>query len=97
MTGEQLVGARSMLRMTRSELSSISHVPVDAIERMDFTVGSLSDHAGAAAAVRRALERHGAIFIDAGADEAIGPGVHLKSGMPSTIIALDALDSSNDG
>ena len=63
---------------------------------MESTVGPLSDHAEAVTAVRRALERHGVVFVDAGADEAIGPGVHLRSGMPSTIIALDALDSSND-
>ena len=96
LTGEQLVAARAMVRMARSDLASEFNLPIAAVRRMERTVGPLSDHAETAIALRRALERHGAIFVDAGADEPMGPGVHLRSGMPSTVIALDALDSSND-
>lgn len=96
LSGEQLIAARCMLRIGRPELSRRSSVSIEALRRMERTSGPLSEFTEETIAVRKALEEHGVIFIAAGADQPLGPGVRLRGGMPSAIIALETLNASND-
>ena len=74
-TGRQIRGARSMLGKTQKEIATAAGVSEPTIKRLEGQDEELSGHTSTIAAVQRALESAGVIFI-AGNGE--GPGVRLR-------------------
>ena len=73
-TFEQCQAARALVGLDQEKLASKAVVPPDDI--VDFEKGSRTPSANALAAIRKALEFAGVIFIDE--DDAGGPGVRLS-------------------
>ncbi|MDX1400857.1 MAG: hypothetical protein R3245_02955 [Kiloniellales bacterium] len=81
-TGEQIKGARAMLRLDQKQFSALIHVTVGAVQRMEKTRGPLKLNAGLLEAVSSALEAAGLELIDAGHFEGTGgPGIRF-AGQP---------------
>lgn len=76
-TGPQIRGARSMLGLTQKELAAAASVSEPTIKRLEAQPAALTGHSTTIAAVVRALEDLGAIFI---AENGEGPGVRLRKG-----------------
>jgi predicted transcriptional regulator len=77
-TGPQIRGARSMLGLTQKELAAAASVSEPTIKRLEGQPGALTGHSTTIAAVVRALEDRGAIFISENGE---GPGVRLRKGL----------------
>jgi transcriptional regulator with XRE-family HTH domain len=75
LTGEQLRGARAMLRIDQRHLAELSGVSVETIKRLESKIGRLSAITGTIEKLRRALEDAGIIFVD---ENGHGPGVRLR-------------------
>jgi predicted transcriptional regulator len=73
LTPTQCRGARGLLGITQADLSRMSDVSLRTIA--SFEVGQHSPIPANLAALRRALESAGVIFIDGNGE---GPGVRLK-------------------
>jgi transcriptional regulator with XRE-family HTH domain len=65
-TSEQIRAARALLRIEQSELARMAEVSVSTIRRLEAAGGDGLVTGGTVAAVRVALERAGADFIDDG-------------------------------
>ncbi len=74
-TGEQLRGARAMVRIEQSDLAARSGLSVDTIKRLERTEGPISANVATMSAVVTALEAAGVEFI---AENGGGPGVRLR-------------------
>jgi transcriptional regulator with XRE-family HTH domain len=74
-TTAQLRAARALLRWTAEDLAKKAGVSVATIRRAEPTDGELAMIPANAAAVRRALEEAGVIFVPENGE---GPGVRLK-------------------
>ena len=73
----QVRAARALISMTREELAEASGVALRTLA--DFESGARSPHRPTLAAIQRALEEAGIIFI---ASNGEGPGVRLKKSAP---------------
>jgi transcriptional regulator with XRE-family HTH domain len=91
-TGEQIKGARAMLRLDQKQFAALTHITVGAVKRIERTRGPITLAAGMLEAVRAALEAAGLEMIDAGHYEATGgPGIRF-AGQPvagGEVIDLD--------
>lgn len=74
-TGRQLAAGRALIGMTQSELSALASISVPTLKRMEASAGTASGLPNNVAAVRRALENAGVIFVPADGE---GPGVRLR-------------------
>ena len=89
-TGEQIRGARAMLRLDQKQFAALTHVPVGAIRRFEKIPGPVVAADGVIEALCHALETAGIEFIDAGTYRGTGgPGVRLN-GMP--VVPGDVID-----
>lgn len=73
-TGEQLRGARAMLRLEQSDLAQRAGVSVETVKRLERTVGPISANTGTMDALMRVLTGAGAEFIP---ENGGGAGVRL--------------------
>jgi len=74
-TSEQLRAARAILRLEQKALSDASKVSLATIKRLEGTRGELVANKPTLAALQRALENAGVVFI---AENGGGPGVRLR-------------------
>ncbi|WP_319935928.1 helix-turn-helix domain-containing protein [Lichenihabitans sp. Uapishka_5] len=74
-TGEQIRGARAMVRIEQGDLASRAGVSVDTIKRIERTVGLVSANVQTLSAIVRALEAAGVEFIP---ENGGGAGVRLR-------------------
>ncbi len=77
LTGRQIAAARALLAMSQPDLAERANVSVPTIKRMEGSVGVAPGMINNLAAIRRALEAAGVIFIEQNGD---GPGVRLRKG-----------------
>lgn len=77
MNGEQIRGARALLKWSAKKLAEESGVGWATIQRLESKDGPLAGYADTHAAIRKALEAQGVQFLDNG-DVCAGPGVALK-------------------
>lgn len=76
LTADQMRAARALVRMDQVDLATKAEVSVETIKRLEKIDGPLSSaKAGTLAAIQRALEAAGVIFVDENGE---GPGVRLK-------------------
>ena len=75
LTAAQCRAARALIEWSRESLAEASHVALRTI--VDFERGAREPRDATLAALRRALEAAGVIFIEGNGD---GPGVKLKKG-----------------
>lgn len=77
MTGEQIRAARALARMEQTALATAADVSVETVKRLERVKGVIvSMNIKTDAAIRKAFEAAGVIFIDGDAEH--GPGVRLK-------------------
>lgn len=74
-SGRQIAAARALLGMAQSDLALSGNVSIATLRRMEASEGPVSGMANNIAAVRRALEDAGVIFVPENGE---GPGVRLK-------------------
>ncbi len=75
LTGEQMRGARAMLRIEQAELAKAAGVSLETVKRLESMRGTVSAQLSTVTAIRRALEGAGVIFLDENGE---GPGVRLR-------------------
>ena len=74
-SGAQMRAARALLRWTALDLATAAKVGVATIRRVEVIDGEISATAANQAAIRRALENAGVVFID---ENGGGAGVRLR-------------------
>ncbi|MBB3743762.1 putative transcriptional regulator [Rhizobium sp. BK591] len=74
-TGKQLAAARALLGIGQVELAASANVSAPTLRRMEASKGAIEGLTNNVAAVVRALEDVGIIFIDSNGN---GPGVRLR-------------------
>nr|WP_246724331.1 MULTISPECIES: helix-turn-helix transcriptional regulator [Rhizobium] len=74
-TGKQLAAARALLGIGQVELAASANVSAPTLRRMEASKGALEGLTNNVAAVIRALETAGVMFI---ASNGNGPGVRLR-------------------
>jgi predicted transcriptional regulator len=74
-SGRQIAAARALLGVGQVELAEKANISAPTLRRMEASVGKVSGTANNVAAVGRALESAGVIFIDQNGN---GPGVRLR-------------------
>lgn len=79
-TGRQIAAARSLLGVAQSDLAAMANISIPTLRRMEASPGPAHGLTNNVAAVRRALEDAGVIFIDPNGQ---GAGVRLKE-IPQT-------------
>ena len=75
LSGAQMRAARALLRWTALDLATAAKVGVATIRRVEVIDGEISATAANQAAIRRALEHGGVVFID---ENGGGAGVRLR-------------------
>jgi transcriptional regulator with XRE-family HTH domain len=75
LTSEQLRAARAILRLEQRGLSDVSKVSIATIKRLEAAPGELVANRPTIAALQRALESAGIVFIG---ENGGGPGVRLR-------------------
>ena len=75
LTGEQIRAARALSRMEQAGLAKAAAVSVETIKRLERMSGPIAANTGTEAAIRRAFDAAGVIFIDENGE---GPGVRLR-------------------
>jgi transcriptional regulator with XRE-family HTH domain len=75
LTGEQIRGARAMLRIERRELAERAGVSFETIKRLERISGPISATTGTVEGIRRAFEVAGVEFTNGDR-----PGVRLRRG-----------------
>jgi predicted transcriptional regulator len=75
LTGRQIAAARTLLGMTQPELARRAGVSTPTIKRMEASVGPAVGMVNNVAAVRKALEEAGIVFVGEHSD---GVGVRLR-------------------
>ncbi len=79
LTAAQVRAARALLDWSQRQLAEKSKLSVPTIKRMEGAMGPERSTEANVAAVRRALESAGVVFIEASANKEDGAGVRLKS------------------
>jgi predicted transcriptional regulator len=74
-SGRQIAAARALLGIGQVELADNANISAPTLRRMEASVGAVAGTTNNVAAVRRALESAGVIFIDQNGN---GPGVRLR-------------------
>jgi transcriptional regulator with XRE-family HTH domain len=75
LTGEQIRAARALSRMEQAQLAGAASLSVETVKRLEKMKGAIAATTGTEAAIRRAFEAAGVIFIDENGE---GPGVRLR-------------------
>ena len=75
LTGEQIRGARGLARMEQAELAERAGLSAQTVKRLEKTAGPVAANTTTEAAIRRAFDQAGVIFIDENGE---GPGVRLR-------------------
>jgi len=76
-TGEQIRAARALARLEQAELARAADVSLETVKRLEGTRGQVSANVSTVAAITRALQSAGVLFIEENGE---GPGVRLKKG-----------------
>ncbi|MER9936505.1 transcriptional regulator [Mesorhizobium sp. M0088] len=74
-TGRQIAAARALAGIGQADLAASSSVSIPTLRRMEASAGAAAGLPNNVAAVRRALEAAGVIFV---AENGEGPGVRLR-------------------
>ncbi|MFN3689049.1 multiprotein-bridging factor 1 family protein [Salinarimonas sp.] len=72
LTADQVRAARALLRWSQKDLADASNVSVPTIARLELGHGALAGTEQTAAALRKALEEAGVVFIDQGDGGGVG-------------------------
>lgn len=81
-TGEQIKGARAMLRLDQRQFAALTHITVGTLRRMERTPGPISATPAILAVICTSLLSAGVELIEAGSYSGMGgPGLRLK-GVP---------------
>ena len=75
LTAEQIRGARAILRWEQAELAQRSQISAPTVKRLERMTGPIAANTATEAAIRRAFDAAGVIFIDENGE---GPGVRLR-------------------
>ena len=75
LTGEQIRAARDLLRIEQKQLSEWSRVSLETVKRLEAMEGQVAAYARTIDAIKSALEKAGAVFVD---PNGLGHGVRLK-------------------
>lgn len=87
-TGEQIRGARAILRLDQRAFSALTHVPLVTIRRFERTRGPVAADEGILKTLCGMLQEAGIELIDAGFYEGLGgPGIRLAG--PPDVVAED--------
>jgi predicted transcriptional regulator len=79
LTGEQMRAARALLRMEQKELSELSEVSLPSIKRLEGISGPITSvRVSTVAAIEKAFEERGIIFLADGETTTGGAGVRLR-------------------
>ena len=79
MTGAQVRAGRALVRMEQRHLADAAGVSAQTIKRLEGTAGEINANTTTLAAIRRALNEAGVIFVDENGE---GPGVRLRKDRP---------------
>lgn len=79
LTGEQIKAARALTRLEQAGLAQASGLSLPTIKRLEKMVGPISANTSTEAAIRRAFDGLGVIFLDA---DTLGVGVRLAARPP---------------
>ena len=74
-TAEQMRGARGLLGISQTELATAAEVSVETIKRLEGLKGEVSANRATLAAIMRAFDAAGVLFIDENGE---GAGVRLR-------------------
>lgn len=77
LTGRQIAAARALVGLSQAEVAARANISVPTLKRMEASEGPAAGLANNVAAVMRALDSAGVIFV---AENGEGPGVRLKKG-----------------
>jgi len=77
LTGRQIAAARAIVGLSQAEVAARANISVPTLKRMEASEGPAAGLANNVAAVMRALEAAGVIFV---AENGEGPGVRLRKG-----------------
>lgn len=77
LTGRQIAAARVLIGLGQAELAAAASISVPTLRRMEASAGPAAGLTNNVAAVKRALEAAGVIFVDENGE---GPGVRLRKG-----------------
>lgn len=75
LTGRQIAAARVLIGLGQAELAAAASISVPTLRRMEASAGPAAGLTNNVAAVKRALEAAGVIFVEENGE---GPGVRLK-------------------
>ena len=75
-TGRMILAARALTGVSRSELATTAHVPVEQLRRMEAADAAWIEAGNEIESVVTKLEDLGVVFIDEG--DGMGAGVRLK-------------------
>lgn len=75
LTGEQIRAARALARLEQAEVAKDAGVSLETVKRLEKARGPISANTSTEAALRRAFDAAGVLFID---ENGQGPGVRLR-------------------
>lgn len=75
LTGEQIRAARALSRLEQADLARGAEISLETVKRLEKARGAISANTATEAAIRRAFDAAGVIFIDENGE---GPGVRLR-------------------
>lgn len=78
LTGSQLAAARALTGLGQAELAELAHISAPTLRRMEASKGAVEGMKNNIAAVVRALNERGVIFLDGSYSGDGGPGVRLR-------------------
>jgi len=93
LTGRQIAAGRALAGIGQEDLARAAQVSVPTLRRMEASAGAASGMSNNVAAVRRALEAAGVMFLAANGE---GPGVRLKGRRTDRGLRPEDLNASND-
>lgn len=92
-TGAQIRAARALLRWSVEDVAKAAKVGVMTVRRAESVDGAPSMLAQNMAAIRKAFETAGVVFV---AENGEGPGVRVKKAHSVISIPIEHLNSEND-
>ncbi len=96
-TGEQIKAARALLRQNQQQFSTVCHITVGALRRMERTRGPITLAPNMLKSVMHALTDAGIELIDAGHYSGTGgPGVRLAGEVLATEDVISFKDAADE-
>ena len=90
-TGRQIAAARALIGLGQVELAGLANISAPTLRRMEASQEGIKGMANNVAAVVRALESAGIVFLDGAYSGSGGPGVRIAAPSGSTIGADEGL------